>query len=169
VLVCMVCCTCGCVCTGATDTQGDAATATKCFDHVISVTGRVLDEAPGPTKAALRPFITRPLLTYAVRGRLWKAGPAANVAAALGLPLAATSPLAKVHALTTLCFQEGVAPAERNAALDQAVAAMPALEKECRVEVRWRGCWGCGRRGCWGVRWGDVCSWCALCAGAEVG
>ena len=67
---------------------------------------------------------------------MWKAGAACNVATCLTLPSAATSALAKVHALTTLCFHEGVAPAERTAALDQAVAAMPAVEKECRVEVR---------------------------------
>ncbi len=42
----------------------------------------------------------------------------------------------QVVALTTLCSLEGCPPAERSAALDQAVAAMPAVDKECRAEVR---------------------------------
>ncbi len=110
--------------------------AGKHFDAAIAAIARVIDDAPVLSKATLRPLHIRPLVTLSVRARLWKTNGANAIATATALPSAATSQLHRVIALTTLCFQEGVTPADKASAVDQAFAAMPAVERECGIEVR---------------------------------
>ena len=115
--------------------QGDAAGGTKSLDTAIAAVAKVLDDAPALTKPTLRPFLLRPLVTISVRCRLWKANGVNGIAAATALPSAATSQLHRLLTLTAVCTFEGVPVVEKGTALDQALACMPAVEKECGLEV----------------------------------
>jgi hypothetical protein len=115
--------------------QGDAAAAAR-FDSAIAAAAKILDELPAVMKVNCRLWHLRTLVSLSARCRVAKAKGAGAVAAATGLPTAATSPLHRVLALLAVCGSGVVTVADRKTALEQALAAMPDVSAECGTAVR---------------------------------